>query len=335
MKRFVLRAVVLAVFLSALLANTIYADVTDARMSDTPGGAEMTQYASGISVVYVVIDYSDMQNEEIRVRVYDNVGEVLFEGSKVYTGSGTDSVEISLAGGGAFPDGRYVTNLYSGLFLMKTIYWDVTAGAGTATSTPTPVPATATATSVPSTPTPTPIPATATATSVPPTLTPVSGTPYPEPPTPTPVSETPYPELPTPTSTMAPPTPTPTSAPPTPTLGPGQPTPTPMPPTLAPTPAQPMATEVSLTPTLVTGTSTPTLMPATPEATGSEPSTPSPTLTTVLPTPTTALTPTPTPPTATSDTTEGTRNFLVVAGYVGVAVVLVSLALFLWQRGSS
>jgi hypothetical protein len=40
-------------------------------------------------------------------------------------------------------------------------------------------------------------------------------------------------------------------------------------------------------------------------------------------------------PTATSDTTGGAGNFLVIAGYFGVAVVLVSLALFLWQRRSS
>ena len=321
MKRFIPRAVGLAILLSVLLVNTIYADITDVRMSDTPGGAAMTQFASGISVVYVVFDYSEMQNEEIRVRVYDSVGamNILFEQVKAYTGSGTESIAISPQEG-AFVDGRYLTNLYRGLFPISTIIWDVTAGAGVAT--PTPVPATATATPV--LPTPTPIPATATATLMPPTPTPVSGTPYP-------VLATPTPTLALPTPTPTPEQVTPTPMPPTPTLEPGQPTPTPMPPTLTPTPSLPMATEVSLTPTLVTVPPTATPMPATAEAMS-----PSPTPTTALPTPTTALTPKFTPvPTATSGTTEGIRSFLVIAGYVGVAVVLVSLALFLWQRRSS
>ena len=324
MKRLTPRAVGLAIFLSALLVSIVYAGTIvpgSFRMTDTPGGAEMTRFASGISVVYVVFDYSDMQNEEFMVRVYDNVGNVLFDQVKPYTGSGTESIEISPAGGGAFPDGRYVTNLYSGLFPSSTIIWDVTAGAGMAT--PTPVPATATATPV--LPTPTPIP---TATPMPPTPTPVSGTPYPGLPTPTPT-------LAPPTPTLAPGQPTPTLAPgqPTPTLAPGQPTPTLAPEqlTLTPTPGLPMATEVSLTPTLATVPPTATPMPATAEAIS-----PSPTLTTALPTPTSALTPKFTPvPTAISGTTEGTRNFLVVAGYAGVAVILVSLALFLWQRRSS
>ena len=326
MKRLIVRVVGLAIFLSALLVNTIYAGVTDARMSDTPGGAEMTEFASGTSVVYVVVDYSEMHGEEmeIRIRVYDNVGEVLFEQVKAFTGSGTASIEVLWPDGGAFPDGRYFTNLYSGISPIKSIIWEVTAGPGIATSTPTPTPIPATATPTPVPPTPTPIPATATATPMPPTPTSVPATPYTVLATSTP---TPTSALPTPTPTPEQATPTP--MPPTPTLEPGQPTPTPMPPTLTPT--LPMATEVSLTPPLVTVTSTPTPVPATAEAIS-----PSPTPTTALPTPTTALTPKFTPiPTATSDTTEGAKNLLGVVGYVGVAVLLISVALFLWQRRSS
>ncbi len=123
-----LMLIALVLCLSALLVSSIYAGSIvpgSVRMTDTPGGAEMTQFASGISVVYLVFDYSDMHSEEFMVRVYYDSGEVLFEQSKVYTGSGTESVEISLAGGGAFPDGRYVINLYSGLFHLNTIIWDV------------------------------------------------------------------------------------------------------------------------------------------------------------------------------------------------------------------
>jgi len=40
-------------------------------------------------------------------------------------------------------------------------------------------------------------------------------------------------------------------------------------------------------------------------------------------------------PAVTVDTTEGSKNVLVIAGYAGVGVVLVLLALFFWQRRSS
>jgi hypothetical protein len=326
MKRFIARAVGLAILLGVLLVNTIYADVTDFCMSDTPYGPPVTQFPSGTTVVYVVFGYVDMQNEEIRVRIYDRVGTVLFEQAQSYSGSGTASIEVLGPDGGAFPDGPfYMTNLYSGLFVIKPpVYWDVTADAGMATHTPTPVPATATATSVP--PTATPVPPTATVTPMPPTATSEPATPYPVLATPTPTLV-----LPTPTPTLEQATPTPMS--PTPTLEPGQPTPTPMPSTLTPTTVPPMvtATEVSLTPTSATVPPTATLMPATAEAVS-----PSPTPTTALPTPTTVLTPKFTPvPAAAADTTKGSGSFLVVVGYIGVAVVLGSLALFLWQRRSS
>ena len=94
-------------------------------MSDTPYGPPTTQFPPGTSVVYVVFDYADMQNDEIRVRVYDNVGHVLFEQVEAYTGSGTESIEVLAPGGGAFPEGRYVTNLYIFVFPIKTIIWDV------------------------------------------------------------------------------------------------------------------------------------------------------------------------------------------------------------------
>jgi len=102
--------------------------ITNVRMSDTPGGAEMTQFPSGTSVVYVVFDYFEMHGEEFTVRVHDYVGNVLFEQVKAYTGSGTESVEVSGPEGGAFPDGRYLTILYSGLFVIKPpIIWEVAA----------------------------------------------------------------------------------------------------------------------------------------------------------------------------------------------------------------
>jgi hypothetical protein len=329
MKRLFPPAIGLAILISVLLVSTIYADVTNVYMTDTPGGPEMTRFASGIRVVYVVIAYTDMQNEEIRVRVYDNIGNALFEQVRTYTGSGTESVPISLPGGGAFPDGRYVTNLYKGGFIAKTIIWEVSPE--TETATPTPIVPTATPTAVPPTPTPTPLPATPTLAPTA-TPTPVPPTPTPMPPTPTRAPGQPYPAPPTPT------TPTPTLAPEQPTLTPTLPlvpvTETPLTPSwtavieASPTPSFTAVTEALPTP-LVSPTAIP--MPTTAEAITSYPPP-----ATVLPTPTIALVPSFTPvPTASVHVTGGAKNLLVIVGYAGIGVVLILLALFLWQRRSS
>jgi hypothetical protein len=103
----------------------IWGDITDVRMSDTPGGPEMTQFPSETSLVYVVIDYYEMHGERYRVRVYDNAANILLEQVRAFTGSGTESIEVPGPEGRAFPDGRYVTNLYTGMFPILTLIWEV------------------------------------------------------------------------------------------------------------------------------------------------------------------------------------------------------------------
>ena len=342
MKSTVARIIVLAVLINILLFSVVYAQGTiSAYMTDAPDGTEMTVFPSGISVVYLVLQYADMQNDEIMVRVYDNVGSVIFEKIRTYTGAGTESIEIYPTGRGAFPDGRYVTNLYSGLFPMKTIIWEVTPDAGMAT--PTPPSPTATATAVPPTPTPTPppptptpVPPTATPTPPPtPTLAPGQLTPTPLPPTPPHTPGQPYPAQPTPTPPLIS----------TPTPVPEQPTPVPEQPTLTPTPVLPTATVTEVAPTpMQTATAaaspTPTEVIVRPSATpmpATVETVPSPTPTTLLLTPSATLTSRPTMvptlvPTVTAVTPEGTGNLWVIAGYGVGGVVLVSLALFLWRR---
>ena len=312
--------------------------ITNLHMSNSPNGPSITEFPPGTQTVYAVFDYENLpQEDEIRIcakEATEYETGCIVQWSENYSGSGSGYFLVRLPRvGEAFPAGRYSSLIYKGGYVDCIVNWLVATEGGTSTPTPTPTPIPATATATPVTLTPTSIPATTTAT--------------PMPPTPTPGPANPYPVLPTPTPTSAPPTPTlalgqptPTPVPPTPTLTPEQPYPTPMPPTstlapeqptLTPTPALPMATEVSLTPTLATALPTTTLMPATAAVTS-----PSITPATVLPTPTTALMPMFTPvPTATSGTTEGTRPFWVIAGYVFVAVVLVLLALLLWQRRSS
>ena len=43
----------------------------------------------------MVFDYFDMQDDEVRVAVYDQVDNILFEQIEAYTGSGTESIEVS------------------------------------------------------------------------------------------------------------------------------------------------------------------------------------------------------------------------------------------------
>jgi hypothetical protein len=136
MLRMILKRLAILAILAVLMGT-----ISNAHMSDRPYGPPMTRFPSGTTVVHVVFDYSAMQNEEIRVRVYDQLGSKLFEQVEAYTGSGTKSIEVLRPGGGVFADGWYVTNLYVGsvVFPIESITWEV--GPGTIpTSTPTRTP---------------------------------------------------------------------------------------------------------------------------------------------------------------------------------------------------
>jgi hypothetical protein len=126
----------LVLCLSALLASVVYAGTTsNEHMSDTPYGPSVAQFPSGTSVVYVVFDYSDMHGEQITIKIWSPIGEVLFEQTQTYSDSGTASIEVPYPEGGTFADGLYVTNFYQGILIYKTILWGVGA-----VMTPTPTP---------------------------------------------------------------------------------------------------------------------------------------------------------------------------------------------------
>jgi hypothetical protein len=127
--------------------SAILMGVRNLHMGDRPYGPAVIQFRSGTTVVYVVFDYSDMQGEEVTVRVYDQMGSILFGQVEAYTGSGTESIEVSGPKGGAFADGWYVTNLYSDsiLFPIESVMWEVgqttiPTYTPTSTSTVTPTP---------------------------------------------------------------------------------------------------------------------------------------------------------------------------------------------------
>lgn len=136
MKRLV--PIAIALSLTILLASIAVAQggVSTAHLSDTPDGPAMTQFPSGTTVVYAILDYADMTGESIKVRVYDNYGSILFEQPQEYTGSGTESVATTTSDG-YFPDGRYVTNFYLGEYVSRTIIWEVGEPVAKPVATPT------------------------------------------------------------------------------------------------------------------------------------------------------------------------------------------------------
>jgi len=142
MKRLV--PIVTALSLALLLASMAMAQqggLTHGHISDTPDGEAMTQFPSGVAVVYAIFEYADMTGEPVKVRVYDNYGTIVFEQTQSYTGSGTESVATTTSEG-YFPDGRYVTNLYLGEYVNRTIIWDVGEPVARPAAAATPAPST-------------------------------------------------------------------------------------------------------------------------------------------------------------------------------------------------
>jgi len=111
--------------------------ITSGRVSDAPDGPEMIKFPSGTTTTFVLFEYAGMADEEIKVRVYDNVGNIVFEQAKNYGGSGSERVAVS-SPAGVFADGRYLTNLYLGGFLARSMIWEV--GEVVVLPSPTPTP---------------------------------------------------------------------------------------------------------------------------------------------------------------------------------------------------
>ncbi len=97
--------------------------VTNCRVSDAPQGEGVSEFPAGTDTVYIVFDYTYMVGEEVEIRVYDNVGHLLFQEVRTLSGDGTVSIEFSVGGG--FAAGRYLVNIYKGGGVIKTIIWDI------------------------------------------------------------------------------------------------------------------------------------------------------------------------------------------------------------------
>lgn len=142
--------------------------VTNFRMSDSPDGPAITDFPAGIEKVYVIFDYANMQEDQMRVRVYDGQGNILYDKVETYTGSGTASIELTGPDNGVFPTDFYLTNRYifiEGIeYLSESYMWTV-GGAPTPVleevvvmTPPAPPPAFLTPMAPPEQPTPTPAP---------------------------------------------------------------------------------------------------------------------------------------------------------------------------------
>lgn len=103
--------------------------ITNCRVSDAPQGVAVGEFPSGTRKVYIVFDYAYMAGEEVMIRVYDSVGNILLD--KVMTLSGNDTKSISFsAGGGGLAAGRYLVSIYKNQVVIGNITWDVAEPGG-------------------------------------------------------------------------------------------------------------------------------------------------------------------------------------------------------------
>lgn len=99
--------------------------VSNFRMSDRPNGPKVDKFPSGVKTVHVAFDYKDAQSMPIQVRVYNPRGDVIFQETRNYTGTGSESMAIT--SDIPLPDGEYVTNIFTRpeLYITQTVEWVV------------------------------------------------------------------------------------------------------------------------------------------------------------------------------------------------------------------
>jgi hypothetical protein len=128
MKRILLGAT-LALMIGLTVSGLAWADfgVSNFRMSDQPGGPKMAQFPKDITTVYVMFDYQDANDMPIQIRVYDPRGQVIFQETKNYNGSGSETMTVQLSEGVSLPEGDYVTNVFTRqeLYLTESLEWTV------------------------------------------------------------------------------------------------------------------------------------------------------------------------------------------------------------------
>ena len=69
--------------------------VSNFHLSNVPYGPEVFEFASGTPAIYVIFDYTDADNLDLMVKIFDGGGYIIFEKRDVYNGSGTRSMAVS------------------------------------------------------------------------------------------------------------------------------------------------------------------------------------------------------------------------------------------------
>lgn len=64
-------------------------------MTVAPGGDETDSIASDVAIVYIVVEYQELTDTEVTVRIAGPTGQRLFEHSEVYDGSGRDDIPVT------------------------------------------------------------------------------------------------------------------------------------------------------------------------------------------------------------------------------------------------
>jgi hypothetical protein len=65
------------------------------RLSHTPDGPTITDFASGTCFIYVIFDCTDADTFELTIEIKDGSGYIIFEKRGTYNGSGTRSLRVS------------------------------------------------------------------------------------------------------------------------------------------------------------------------------------------------------------------------------------------------
>jgi hypothetical protein len=136
----------IAATMLAVLVNVVWmaggsaaAIISNFHLSLTADGPAMTRFPSGTDTIYVVFDYADAEDTPIRVIVWDDWGNVLYDDVRTYNGAGRQVIRITADP--RFEDTRpgqsNVATIFVDEFPTESIEW--TVGADT-TPTPTPTP---------------------------------------------------------------------------------------------------------------------------------------------------------------------------------------------------
>lgn len=138
MRRVVTGGLVLITLVCLAAGGVLASDLDALWMSEAPEGPAQTDFPSGTQTVYAVFEYTGFLSEEVRVVVTDYRGDIVYEETETFSGTGTASVPVTYEQA-VFPDGLYVTTLYfAGQYLTRAVEW--TVGGVDMPTTPTPLP---------------------------------------------------------------------------------------------------------------------------------------------------------------------------------------------------